>query len=225
MLTQPRIVALVAGQDREGDAAFAAGDAELLDAIAPIVEPAEAAQQHEAALRRGFLDQEIDRERVLQAPERREPQRQAAVTCRHRQRRKVAVGEGQDEHISRRQGEVDGILAVVEPDLAGREKVHRASLRSRERGFHGLEIEALEADHGEASVTSLVGAPGPVEMMPDAAADALNHEPHRLAPHGGKALQAQHALGLGRLGDARRELLGERPAGNGTATESKSSWS
>src|SRR5690349_8870893 len=69
----------------------------------------------------------------------------------------------------------------------------------------GLHIEALETDHDHAAVAGLASLPGAVEMMRDAASDALNDETQGLAVDGCKALDPQHAIRLRRAFDPRNE--------------------
>ncbi|PZN93506.1 MAG: hypothetical protein DCF30_21565 [Hyphomicrobiales bacterium] len=124
VIRKPRIVAVVTRQHCQCDALAPAGLAQLLDAVAPVLQPAEAAHQHETALRHRLLDQEIDRKRVPQPPQRGETDRKTGAGGSRRQRREIAVGEGQPEHVSGGQAEIHGVFAVVEPDLAGREQMH-----------------------------------------------------------------------------------------------------
>ena len=91
------------------------------------------AQQHEARASERLLDQQVDRERVLEAPERDQSQVELATRRGRRECRQVAVAEGEDDEVSRRQGEIDGVFAVVESHLAGREKMHRISRRAPPR--------------------------------------------------------------------------------------------
>ena len=70
----------------------------------------------------------------------------------------------------------------------------------------GDAVEALEADDDDATVTGLVGPPGPVEMMAHAPADTLHDEPHRLAVHRRETFDPEDAGGFGRA----RDLGGKR---------------
>ena len=69
-------------------------------------------------------------------------------------------------------------------------------------------VEALQPDHHQPGAALFRRQPGAVVVRGDARADRLHQEPHRLVAHGGKALDAQHARGLGGGGDQLRQRLG-----------------
>jgi hypothetical protein len=89
---EPIIDPVVARQHREGNTLFPAGLRQLLDAITPVIQPAEAAHQHETALRDGLLDQQVDRERMPEPPQRGEAHGGFGTGRGSRQRREIAVG-------------------------------------------------------------------------------------------------------------------------------------
>ena len=76
---EPVVVAIFAGQHRERDAAFARQHREPLDAVFPPVEAAEQAHQDHLGMRADAIDPQIDRHRMAQVAQMREPHaRQAA---------------------------------------------------------------------------------------------------------------------------------------------------
>ncbi len=89
---------------------------DLVDAIAPVVEPAEQPDQHPARLGDDPLDIEVDRQRVLELGEPREPQRRQGLACRGvggGRHVEVAVGEGQDHEVGRALPEIDRAALLV----------------------------------------------------------------------------------------------------------------
>ena len=60
--------------------------------------------------------------------------------------------------------------------------------------FDRRAVKTLLADYHEAPVAGLSGAPGAVELVREAFADALNQQAHRLARHLDKALHAQDVM-------------------------------
>ena len=107
---EPRVALVAARHGRQMEPAPARRGAELLQPVAPIVEAAEDADDHHPRPRRDRLGVEVDRERVLQAPSAPASRRLGIVVDaldRRRQRREVAVREGQHDDVRRRLGEVD----------------------------------------------------------------------------------------------------------------------
>src|SRR5471030_3041645 len=77
---QPRILAVVAGNDRQMDTALAGQGRQLIDAVTPVILTAEQPDQHETRLCDYLVEIEIDGKRVLQRREIGEPEaRQRAV--------------------------------------------------------------------------------------------------------------------------------------------------
>ena len=68
-LREPRILAAIARQKRERHAGGAGGVGQLLGAVAPIIEPAEQADDHAAGAGDHLLDIEVDRHRVAEPGE------------------------------------------------------------------------------------------------------------------------------------------------------------
>src|SRR5262249_25500277 len=75
-------------------------------------------------------------------------------------------------------------------------------------------VEALTTDDDEARGARLAGAPGSVEIMLDAAADALHHLTQLLAGDGEEALEAEDVVRGDGGGEAPHELrrVGDRAA-------------
>src|SRR3712207_2791555 len=78
--------------------------------------------------------------------------------------------------------------------------------------FDGRSVEALEADHHEPTRFRPAGLPGPIEVVRDAAPDALADEAHGPPADGHEALDPQDALRLRGPRDPGRERfrLGDR---------------
>jgi hypothetical protein len=104
-LGEPRVVAAIAGQERERNAGGAGGMGQFLGAVAPIIEPAKEANYHTTRMRNHLLDIEIDRHRVAELDQIGEPQR-GTVTARGSPgrggRAEVAVGEREQHEIGAR---------------------------------------------------------------------------------------------------------------------------
>ena len=98
---EPRVRPVVAGQDGQRETLRAGGLVQPLEPVAPIVEPAEAAHEHEARLGGGVLDVEIDRQRVLQPSQRGQTQRKARA-ARTPARRRAPRGRNRRTRARRR---------------------------------------------------------------------------------------------------------------------------
>ncbi|VVB45120.1 hypothetical protein RHCH11_RHCH11_01569 [Beijerinckiaceae bacterium RH CH11] len=137
---EPRVLAVVAGQQREGDAVGPRDAGELVDAVAPVVEAAEQAHHDEARLRDDALDVEVDGIGMLELREAREAQRQRALAHPRRGRdgAEIAVGEGEEDDVPGALAEVDSFVRLRQRAALGDEEVHQrapASIRCcRKRG-------------------------------------------------------------------------------------------
>jgi hypothetical protein len=124
---EARIGPAVAGQRREQDAVVACRVGQPLDAVSPVVEPAQATQEDDAGPRGHVVDVEVDRQWVAQPFQAGEPQSRQQVGIawpRHGERGEVAVGERQDDDLSWRMTEVDRLVRLVEARQLCREHMH-----------------------------------------------------------------------------------------------------
>src|SRR5712691_4784151 len=200
---EPRIVAILARQHGEHDPTLARERRQPLDAVAPPVETAEQANEDHLGMGGDAIDPEVDRHRVAQIPQRREPQarQRVALECPGSgEGGKIAVREGQDDHVARRLAEIDRLDGLVERRGGGREQMHRSpEQRARHRGA----VEPLQADDDEAAFARLGGIPWPVVLVRDARAHRLQEETHGLARDGGESLHPQHVEAFRGRGAAR----------------------
>ncbi len=121
---------VIARQRREGHARRAETRRELLQAIGPIPLAAQHARHHQTRARRRPLEVEVDRHRMRQVHQRRQPQ---ARRVRHRaprlgQRRELAVGRRDHHQIGRRLVEVDGLGPVRRGARLSQQQVHQPLL-------------------------------------------------------------------------------------------------
>ena len=91
-LGEPRVVAAVAGEQRQRNALRPRGVSNFLRAIAPIVEAAEQADHHAARARDHLLDIEIDRHRVAELREIGEAERRRALALARTRKRRARRG-------------------------------------------------------------------------------------------------------------------------------------
>ena len=210
-LGEPRIVAVLARQQRERDAALARQRREPLAAVAPPVETAEQAHQDHLGMRADAIDPEIDRHRMAQVAQMREPharQRVALDRPRRREPRKIAVGERQ--YRPRR-------------PASGRDRPARRSRRgswSWSRAGASLTRASVRVTAARSSpfnpiTTSrpcarLGRIPRPVVLVRHPRADRLHQQPHRLAGNRDEALHAEHVVAFGDRGDAGRRARRDR---------------
>ncbi|GJD54513.1 hypothetical protein IFDJLNFL_0385 [Methylobacterium dankookense] len=128
---EPRVRPVVARKDDEAHAVRPRGLGAALDAVAPVIEPAEAADHHQLRPRDHLLDVEIDRERVAQP---RQPGEAQSGQGRSLGRRglgdagEVGIGEGQDDDVPGLLAQIHRRLAFVEGDRIDADEVHAASL-------------------------------------------------------------------------------------------------
>ena len=114
---ETRIVAVLAGQHRERDAALAGQRREPVDAVAPPVHAAEQANDDHLGVAGDALDPQIDRHRMLEIAQLHEPharQRVALDGPGGREPRQIAVGERKNGDIAGRLTEIDRLNDVVE---------------------------------------------------------------------------------------------------------------
>ena len=199
---EPRIGAVVAGQGREQDAVLARGIGDPLEPVAPVIEAAEAAHDHDLGARHHAVDIEIDRHRMAQPLEAGEPQgrqRPGVALPGGGQRRQVAVGEGQHDHLGRRLAEIDGDVGLLERRKLGGQDVHdqpriSASIPALSRPFSPITTSRPRRASPAAQRRSI--------LMLEACADALHQQAHRLAGDVDEALHAQDVVRRRRLGEA-----------------------
>ncbi len=131
-LGEARIVAIFSRQHREGDVALARERREPLDAVTPPVEPAEQAHHDHFCRSRHAVDPQIDRHRMLEIAQVREPHARQGLTLHcpgGGEAGEIAVGEREHCHVARRLAEIDGLDDLVERRRAGGEQMHRSERR------------------------------------------------------------------------------------------------
>ena len=133
---QPWIVAVLAGQHRQRNAARFRQRRQPVGAVAPPVETAQQPYNDHLRIRCDPLDPEIDRHRMLQVAQLHQPharQRVAFLVALlvaflgpgRRKPREIAVGKRQDRDIARRLAKIDRLDDVVEARRAGRKQMHQ----------------------------------------------------------------------------------------------------
>ena len=194
--------------------------ASSLDAVAPVVDAAEQPDQHEARAGRNLLEIEIDGIGMFQRGEIAPGAGWAARLAssapkRAASSRKIAVGEGQKDDIG-------GRSARDRPPRPSRRasafrsardawRLTRASMRCDARRGRGPFRRSPRAGSRRASP----GLQARSKSLPEARADALHQQAHRLARDVDKALHAQDVM---RARDfaraARRSASGSATAGD-----------
>ena len=125
---EPRVVAIFAGQHRERDAALARQRRKPLDAVFPPIEAAEEANHDHLGMRADAVDPQIDRHRMAQVAQMREPHARQGVALGlpgGGKAGEIAVGERQDGDVARRLAEIDRFDDLVEAGRARRQQMHR----------------------------------------------------------------------------------------------------
>ena len=128
--SKPDIVAILAGQHGERDAAFARQRREPLDAVFPPVEAAEQAHHDHLGVRADPVDPQIDRHGMAQVAQMRQPharQARALSLPGGGESGEIAVGERQHGDVARRLAEIDRFDDFVEVGRARGEQMHRLS--------------------------------------------------------------------------------------------------
>ena len=128
---EARVVAVLARQYGEYNAALACQRRQPLDPVFPPIEAAEQPDHNYLGMRANTVDPQIDRHRVTQVAQMREPharQRGALRVPRGCQGGEVAVGERQYRDIAGRLAEVDRFDNLVEIRRSRCQQVH-VSLR------------------------------------------------------------------------------------------------
>ncbi len=163
----------------------------LLDAIGPVAAAAQQAHHHQPrAWRRSARHRGRPRGGGRAAAGWRGAGSARLRPARLRRRRAGELGVGRREHddLARRLAEIDRLAAVSGvPGCARADASARASrpgAASTARGSRPLPITTSRR-------ARLVGAPGPVEVVLDAVADALQDQAHRLAGHLEETLHPQ----------------------------------
>jgi hypothetical protein len=111
------IVAVLSGQHGKGDAPLARHRAEGLYPVAPPVEATEQPDHDHLGVLAGLLDPKVDRHRVTQVAQMREPYTRKLTLFQRvggSEPGKIAVGERQHHDVARRLGQVEGLDDVVE---------------------------------------------------------------------------------------------------------------
>ena len=129
---EPRIVAVLAGQHGERDAALARQRGEPLDAVFPPIEAAEEPHHDHLGVRADTIDPQVDRHRMAKLAQVREPharQRRAFRLPSRGEPGEIAVGEGEHDDVAGRLAEIDRFDDLVEIGRSGREQ--NASLSPR----------------------------------------------------------------------------------------------
>ena len=114
---EPRIVAVLAGQHRQRDAALAGQRREPIDAVAPPVQAAQQANDDHLGMAGDAFDPQIDRHRMLEIAQLHKPharQRVALDGPGRRKARQIAVGERKNGDVAGRLTEIDRLDDVVE---------------------------------------------------------------------------------------------------------------
>ena len=146
---QTRIGAAVAGNDRERDTFCRRECAELFDAVTPIVNTAEQADQDAARARQGVLEIQIDRERMrqlTQVGQSKTRQGLAATAPGGREGAEIAVRKGQHDQVRRGLAEILGGRCFLESMPFPQQDVHALP---RKNGGNGVAVEAALADHDD----------------------------------------------------------------------------
>ena len=137
---------VVAGKDRQGDAAVAAAAGDALDPVGPVGGSAEQAHDDEARAGDHGVDMEVDRKIVSEPQQVGETQAGAAfLRMGRRERGEFGVGGAEHDDIAGRLPEIDGLGSVADGSRRGREQVHpgrRPALRrcGDGAGFHDLAV-------------------------------------------------------------------------------------
>ena len=177
------------------------------------------------AWRADAVDPEIDRHRMAQVAQMREPHARQRVPL-HRPRRcqtgKVAVGERQHDHVSRRLAEIDRLDDLVESGGGGREQMHRLS----EQGpRHGGAVQSLQSDDDEVALTRLGRVPWPVVLVRHPRADRLHKRRIGLPATAAKPLTRKTSWVSATAATRAARAAGSAISGSATTKLSKSSWS
>ena len=125
--SKPRVGAVVARQGGEQDTVVARQVGDALQAVAPVVQAAEAAHDHGFRLGDDALQVKIDRHRMAQPLQTGQSQRrqQPGVSLPGRsKRRQIGVREGEHDDFGRRVAKIDGNVDLVQTRKLGREHVH-----------------------------------------------------------------------------------------------------
>ena len=124
---EPRIVAILSRQHGKVDLPLLRYSRERLDPVTPPIETAEQPHHDDFGVTPDLVDPEIDRHRMAQVAEMREPHAGEPVLL-HRIGRgktgKVAVGERQDNNVARRLIQIARLDDIVERRGCGLKEMH-----------------------------------------------------------------------------------------------------
>src|SRR5665213_1011101 len=125
---QPRIPAVVAGNDRARNPVHMADTAQLHEPVRPVGCAAHAAYHHVLRVPNRRLEEMVDRHRMAEPAEVREADGGSIRTPLRRDlpdQRQFGVGGGKKNDVARRQAQIDGGIAVVDAGHVAGEQVHR----------------------------------------------------------------------------------------------------
>ena len=123
---EPRVLPIVARHNRELEFLNARQTSQLLDAIAPIIEAAEKAHQHEPRPGERAFGVKIDRIGMRQPPQASESEGKWAVAVlgRRGDGAEIAVGKGQDDDVAGRLSQIDRAVGDLERTAVADQQVH-----------------------------------------------------------------------------------------------------
>ena len=171
---EPWVGTTVARNDRERNILRRRQRADLLDTVAPIVDPAEQPDQDAARAGQSVLHIEIDGERMDEAAQIGQSQARQVFApgapggC---ERAEVAVCKGQHDEIGRGLAEVFRGRRFLKSMPFPQQDMH--ALSRQQSGHRGV-VETALADHDNPRQPFLVGTPGAIELRAHAGADALH---------------------------------------------------
>ncbi len=146
---ETRIGPAVARNDRQRNSLCRRQRADLLDAVAPILDPAEQANQNAARSRQRLLDVEIDRERMGQAAQigkTQARQRLPPGAPRCGESAEITVGKRQHDEVRRGLAEILGDRGLLKSMPFPQQDMHASPGQD---GGYRVVIEAALADHDD----------------------------------------------------------------------------
>ena len=227
---EPRVVAVFARQHGERDAAFARQRRQPLDAVFPPIETAEQAHHDHLGVRADAIDPQIDRHRMTQVAQMREPnarQRGALGLPRGGEPGEIAVGERQHRDIARRLAEIDRFDDVVEVGRGRRQQVHRlAPCYPTSACVTAARSSPLSPITTEPAFARFIGSPGPVVLVRHPRARRLGaNRRSGLSATAAKPLTRSTSNFSASAATRAASAAGSAISASGTTKESKSSWS
>ena len=153
---EPWIPPAVSRQERQQNVRLHADAGDLLDAVAPVLEPAKETRHDDSRLGDYFVDIDIHRQRMTQPADIGESQGgkvRAVLPARHGRGGEVGIREGQEHHVRRALAQIDGGIDFVEAMRFAEQKVHGSG---RKRLRDGRAVETGLPDHHEAGLAPLI---------------------------------------------------------------------